>query len=215
MIKNILAFTGISALLLGMVYLGTSLNKKETLPFFKFDEEKMVIQKYASPLKDFHKVGYWSFTNQRGNVFNPDSLEGKIYVADYFFIACPGICKDMGIQMKRLYDDFKHQNDLIFISHTSKPDEDSIENLKEYADSKGVKDNRWIFLTGEKKELFRVARDNYFIINFDDPEDDFVHTEKFVLVDQNKYIRGYYDGTDSSSVNQLKRDINLLFNSAD
>jgi len=213
MIKNVFVFSALSILLLVLVYVLTKTYNKKTLPYFTYNHEKKTLQKYASPLNEFHKVHYWSFINHRGNVYTLDSLNGKIYVADYFFISCPGICKSMGINMKRLYEHFKNNANVIFISHTSKPHEDKIENLREYANSKGVNDNRWIFLTGDSNELYRVAKDEYFILNPDDTDaGKFVHTELFVLVDKNRFIRGYYDGTDTASINQLIHDINVLLN---
>jgi len=140
-------------------------------------------------------------------------VKNTVFVADYFFVQCPGIWKQMSSELQRVYSKFDQQPDFKIVSHTSKPEEDSVEALMDYAKMYGVKDpSKWVFLTGNKKELYQVARNQYFIVDEegDGGEDDFIHTERFVLVDKQGYLRGYYDGTDSIEVDRLMIDIQDL-----
>ncbi len=209
--NNILLVVFICACLLGSVYLCTKPPKTAyVLPFFQYNIESKVIEKYNAPLANFHQVGYFSFVNQVGDTINTTLLDSNIYVADYFFVSCPGICKAMGTQMKRLYNEFETIPNVKLISLTSKPEEDSLPVLRAYAQRMGVKNHqKWSFLLGSKSALFDLASNQFFIVDQTN-ESDFVHTERFVLVDKNRYIRGYYDGTNKSEIDKLITDIKLL-----
>ncbi len=160
-----------------------------------------------------HTVGNFNFINQKGEKINQGNIGECIYVADYIFTTCPGICKIMTTEMSDVYKEFKNEPNFKILSHTSKPEEDSVSILFNYAQSKGVEDTKkWLFLTGDKMELQRMAYQEYGIVNKEDLQEEgsFVHTEMFVLVDKNKFIRGYYDGTNKAEVNQMIRDIKEL-----
>lgn len=180
------------------------------LPYYNFDLTANKIEKSSTPGQ---RIGTFSFTDQQGHTFTQDKVKNTVYVADYFFVQCPGICKQMSSELQRVYVKFEQQADFKILSHTSKPEEDTVEALMNYAKMYGVKDqNKWVFLTGSKKDLYQVARNQYFIVNDegDGGEDDFIHTERFVLVDKQGYLRGYYDGTDSKDVDRLMVDIQEL-----
>ncbi|MDB5258530.1 MAG: BsSco [Chitinophagaceae bacterium] len=185
---------------------------QQTLPYFVTNPTTHKVYQSNKPDKP---VGYFSFTNQQGKTITPKEIGPVIYVADYFFATCPGICKEMSSQLQRVYSTFEKEPNVKIVSYTSKPEEDSVEALMNYAIQYGVKDhNKWIFLTGDKHALYETARKQYAIVNEegDGGEEDFIHTERFVLVDQAQYIRGYYDGTDSVEVDRMIQDIHKLLN---
>jgi protein SCO1 len=157
----------------------------------------------------------FSFSNQDGKKITEKDVAGKVYVAEYFFTTCKGICPKMNNNMKRVYERFKNDNNFLILSHTCDPETDSVAQLKKYADSMAVNTDQWIFLTGRKDSLYTMARISYTI---DDPannlkniDDDFLHTQFWALVDKNGEVRKIYDGLKQSEVNELIRDAeNLL-----
>ena len=159
-----------------------------------------------------HRIADFSLTNQDGETFNSKNLEGKFYVTDFFFTTCPTICPDMSSQLQRVQKKYSNLDDFLIISHTVQPEIDSPEVLKEYAELYEADTKRWIFLTGDKKTIYDLARKSYFaaVTEGDGGVDDFIHTENFVLVDKEKRIRGFYDGTSAKSVDQLIVDIEIL-----
>ena len=161
----------------------------------------------------FHKVPDFKFVAQDGKEVTMKNLENKIFVADFFFSTCQSICVDMGKQKQRLYKAYEKNPNIIILSHTVDPEIDTPEVLLEYAKSLGVKDNsKWYFVTGDKKSIYDQARKGYMVTatQGDGGPDDFVHTERFALVDKNHHIRGYYDGTSEQEVNKLMYDIEQL-----
>lgn len=144
-----------------------------------------------------HKVGEFSLTDQGGQPVTPTDFEGKIYVTDFFFVTCPTICPKMTDQMLRVYEEFNENSDILFLSHTVMPEEDSVPVLKEYADKFNISSEKWKLVTGDKKQIYDLARKTYFaaVTEGDGGVDDFIHTENFVLVDKDKRLRGFYDGT--------------------
>jgi protein SCO1/2 len=160
----------------------------------------------------YYTIPPFAFTNQYGQTITEGDLKGKIFVVDFFFTHCPSICPIMSKNLKSVHDEFIRDDMVVIVSHTIDPKRDSVQRLKEYADDYGAIPGKWHFLTGDKDSLYAHAR-NYLlsVAEEGDPEDeDFVHTERFVLVDPEMNIRGSYFGTDIKSVNQLKGDIVLL-----
>ena len=163
-----------------------------------------------------HRVSSFSFLNQDGKVVSDETVSGKVYVVDYFFTTCGSICPIMTGQMRRIQVAFIHEDDLLILSHTVWPEVDSVPQMKKYALEKGVKSGKWHLLTGEKEKLYELARKSYFVLkpaeaeNTGDGNSDFIHTNNFVLVDRERRIRGYYDGTDSTEVSELIVDIQSL-----
>jgi protein SCO1/2 len=160
----------------------------------------------------FHTIQNFSFTNQDGQTVTQKTLDGSIYVADFFFTTCHSICPIMSGQMERVVEKFKGNNEVKFISHTVDPQIDTVEQLKRYAIQHNADSKQWMFVTGDKKALYDVARTSYLLDaeKGDGGPDDFIHTQNFALIDKDKRIRGYYDGTDTTDMNQLAKDINLL-----
>ena len=159
-----------------------------------------------------HSVGDFSLTDQDGKNVTPKDFEGKIYITDFFFVTCPTICPKMTDQMLRVYEEFKENSDILFLSHTVMPEEDSVPVLKEYADKHNILSERWKLVTGDKKHIYDLARKTYFaaVTEGDGGKDDFIHTENFILVDKEKRLRGFYDGTSKKDVDRLIKDIYTL-----
>ena len=156
----------------------------------------------------------FSFINQDGTTVTNSDVNGKVYVAEYFFTTCPGICPDMNQNLRTVYDEFKQEPDFLILAHTSDPDTDSPQALKAYTDSMQVDTKKWIFLTGRKDSLYNMARQSYTI---DDPannlksiDDDFVHSQFWALVDKEGNVRKIYDGLKQSEVRSLIREIRKL-----
>lgn len=182
-----------------------------TLPFFG---KKRIEQKNDTT---YHTIKPFMFVNQFNEKVTEKTIENKIYVTDFFFTTCQSICPIMSNQLERVYNEFKTRDDFLILSHTVAPEEDSVPVLMEYAKFHGVNDKKWLFLTGEKKHLYDMARTAYLVNNDtgNGDEDDFVHTQNFALIDKEKHIRGMYDGTDSLDVNRLIIDIKLLIEEYD
>jgi len=160
----------------------------------------------------FLTVAPHKFLAHTGDTFRSEMLNDKVYVADFFFANCQGICPKMTKQLTRVQDQFRNNQKVMIVSYTVDPERDHAEALAAYAKEFGVEKDKWLLLTGEKKELYELARQSYKVTatEGDGGPDDFVHSELLVLVDPNKNIRGYYDGTDSVQVNALIDDIGLL-----
>ncbi len=205
-----LAIALFAVVLGGILWYDQHKKSERILPYYTFDKDTEALVQTIVP---GNKVGEFSFTDQQGRTITNANVNNTIYVADYFFVQCPGICKKMSSELERVYQEFANEPQMKILSHTAKPEEDSTEALMNYSLMHGVKDqDKWLFLTGDKKELYKTARNQYFIVNDigDGGVDDFIHTERFVLVDKNNYIRGYYDGTDSTDVSKLILDMKAL-----
>ncbi len=163
-----------------------------------------------------HKIGSFAFLNQNNDTITEKFVDGKVYVAEYFFTTCGSICPIMNEQMKRVNDVYYDNPDVAILSFTVDPDVDTVEQMKRYADRHDIKGDQWQFLTGDKKELYQLARRSYFVLkpaeaeNLGDAGSDFIHTNNFVLVDRESRIRGYYDGTNPDEVGNLLTDIQKL-----
>jgi protein SCO1 len=159
-----------------------------------------------------HTIADFELTNQNGEIITNKDYENKIYIADFFFTRCQSICIAMAYNMSELQAYYKDDNELMFLSHSVTPYIDSVAVLKEYADKKGVIDGKWNVTTGSKKHIYELARKSYFAVldEGSGDENDFIHTEQFILVDKEKRIRGYYDGTDKKDIEKLKEDLVVL-----
>jgi len=160
-----------------------------------------------------HRIGNFDLYDQWGNRVDSSLLEGKIYVADFFFTTCPTICIDMGQNFQKVQEAYLDEDRFALVSHTVMPEVDTVEVMRAYGERMGAVKGKWHLLTGEKRELYRMARRQYFAVmepgtSFD--EHDFIHTENVILVDEKKRIRGFYDGTNDLQMEQLIRDIQIL-----
>jgi len=164
-------------------------------------------------LKEFHKIPSFSLTNQEGQTVTETTFNNKIYVADFFFTSCPGICPKMTENMSLIQEAFKEDNSVLLLSHSVTPEKDSVSTLKNYAKAKGVISDKWHLVTGDRKAIYDLGRYAYLVeedLGKEKTEDDFLHTENFVLVDKNKHIRGIYNGLNKTSMQQLIADIKTL-----
>lgn len=169
--------------------------------------------------KHTHKIAAFAFVNQNGTLITQKDYEDVIYVADFFFTTCPTICPIMTDNMVWLQEQIKNYSDVKLLSFSVTPDIDTPEILRKYADEKGVLDHKWNMLTGEKKDIYYLARQSFLAVKTGSPDElyDMVHTENFILVDKKGRIRGFYDGTnldqksdEAKNVHQLLEDINWL-----
>tara|TARA_E500000178_G_C17028961_1_gene759501 strand:+ start:825 stop:1496 length:672 start_codon:yes stop_codon:yes gene_type:complete len=159
-----------------------------------------------------HFIPDFDLYNQDGDKVTQKNLSDKIYVSSFFFTTCNNICPIMTTNMKILHDHFLFDDEISFISHTVTPKIDSISVLKAYSDLFKIKTSKWMLLTGEKKQIYDLARNSYFATTTkgDGSDQDFIHTENFVLIDKKKRIRGFYDGTSKEDTKRLINEINIL-----
>ncbi len=174
---------------------------------------------WKSKLPVISYVKPFAFVNQAGDTVTQAQLAGKVYVANYFFVTCTGICPNMNGKVKTVYEAYKGNMEFAIISHTCQPEMDSIPSLKKYCDSIGADGKQWQFVTGNKLELYNTARESYHI---DDPQnnvgkidDQFLHSQFLALVDRQGRVRGIYDGLKQKEVNLLKTDIADLLKETD
>ena len=164
-------------------------------------------------VKGSHKIPDFSFMNQDSIIITNKTYEGKIYIADFFFTSCAGICPKLTKNMGNLQEFYKEDSGIMLLSHTVMPWRDSIPVLKAYAKKNDVNNTKWHLVTGAKDELYNIARNGYFadeeFIRTKD-ESNFIHTENFILIDKQGYIRGVYNGTLEVDVERLKRHIKIL-----
>jgi protein SCO1 len=184
------------------------------LPFYNSSEfTPEWISKNDPKFNSIHTINNFKLTNQDGETVSSSDLKNNIYVADFFFTSCTSICPIMTNNMKKIYEKFSNEDKVKILSFTVDPETDDVKKLKEYSDKLGVNNDRWNFLTGSKKDIYTVARKSFFA---DDDtglpvgESDFIHTEKFILVDNKNRIRGVYNGTTDEEISRLEEDINIL-----
>ena len=204
----ILAF---SAVAITLFY--TILKPAETLPIYQPAEvnEKLVDSSIIH-ISKYHKISDFQLINQNGDIITQSFYDNKIYVADFFFTTCQTICPIMTNHMYEIQQKTLNDPNVLLLSHTVTPEIDSVEQLKKYAIEKGVNSNKWNLVTGEKKQIYDLARLSYLAVKSSNVIDqyDMIHTENFMLIDTKKQIRGFYDGTDPKSIETLLEDIKVL-----
>ncbi|MBB5645724.1 SCO family protein [Pedobacter cryoconitis] len=154
----------------------------------------------------------FSFTDQRNELVTNDTFKGKVYIADFIFLSCPTICPKMTIQMKKVYDAYYLDEDVLFLSHTIDPEHDTVEKLRAHSDALGVDPLKWHFVTGEKEAIYSIAADSYFATAHADSKapGGYVHSGGLLLIDKNQHIRGVYDGTSAEETTRLISDLEIL-----
>jgi protein SCO1 len=162
--------------------------------------------------KKYHKIADFSLTNQNGKTITQDDYKDKIYVADFFFTTCQTICPIMTSNMVDIQKEILNDAEVMLLSHSVTPEIDTAAQLKRYAIEKGVVDSKWNLVTGDKKQIYKLARKSYLAVkdNGDGGPFDMVHTENFMLIDKKRQIRGFYDGTNPDDINRLLDDIKIL-----
>ena len=193
-----------------------SASKKQghILPFYNStDYTPEWIDSSDKKYKDIHTIAEFSFTDHHGNTLSSKDLDGHIYVADFFFTSCPTICPKLTLSMERLQNAFMDEDAVRLISHTVMPWKDSVAVLNQYAKNMDIKYEKWKLLTGDEEEIYSLARKSYFAdeqFGFTADESDFLHTDKFILVDKQRRIRGIYTGLIEEDIIRLEEDINIL-----
>jgi len=198
MSKKAISYLVFFALLLGGFYYAM-------IKYTDFEEVKLPVLNTVQP---------FAFLRQDSTTASQKDIRNRVYVAEYFFTTCKGICPKMNKNMKAIYEQFKTDSNFLIVSHTVNPDTDSLPVLRHYADSLGADVSNWWFLTGSKESLYKTARESYLL---DDPknsskniDEQFLHTQFFTLVDRQGRVRGVYDGIKKEEVDQLMTDIKTL-----
>ncbi|WP_425235383.1 SCO family protein [Ulvibacterium sp.] len=163
-------------------------------------------------VRKYHTIADFSLTNQNGTTITQADYRDKIYVADFFFTTCPTICPIMTKNMAGIQEEIKDDDEILLLSHSVTPQIDSVAQLKKYALEKGVLDEKWNLVTGDKKQIYELARKSYLAVKTDGDGGpfDMIHTENFILVDKERRIRGFYDGTDPEEMDKLLSDLKVL-----
>lgn len=191
----------------------SALKPAKTLPIYNpSDVNPELVDSTVQYISKYHTIADFSFVNQNGKTITQKDYEGKVYVADFFFTTCGSICPKMTTNLAEVQKAVQNNPNVMLLSHTVFPEIDSIPVLKAYAKKHGVIDSKWNLVTGDKKEIYTMARKSYLAVKLGKPSElyDMVHTENFVLVDQKRRVRGFYDGTKKEDMKQLIEDINFL-----
>ena len=214
-IKKYRIFLGVfivfSAIVLSLFY--SALKPKKMLPIFNpSDVNPELVDSTVQYKSKYHTIADFSFVNQNGKTITQKDYEGKIYVADFFFTTCPTICPKMTANLSEIQTAFANNPKVKLLSHTVFPETDSVPVLKAYAIEHKVDDSKWNLVTGDKKEIYTMARKSYLAVKLGKPSElyDMVHTENFILVDTKKRVRGFYDGTNKEDMKRLIEDITFL-----
>lgn len=186
---------------------------KTELPVYNpVDVNPLLVDDAVKHIARDHTIANFSLTNQNGETVTQENFNNAIYIADFFFTRCQTICPIMAINMADLQEYFKNDPEIKFLSHSVTPEMDSVSVLKAYALKNGAIDGKWEITTGNKKHIYELARKSYFAVldEGDGGDQDFIHTEQFILVDKKRQIRGFYDGTDKNEINRIIKDIEIL-----
>jgi protein SCO1/2 len=215
--KRILFLIALFAVCVPIGYFLMKPKNQDVLPVINpIDVQEEMVDPELLRIGQGHTIGNFSFQNQDNKTITQREIEGKVFVAEYFFTTCQSICPIMNDQMKRVQKEFKGNSKVKILSFTVDPDVDTVEQMKRYAQKQMAISGQWHFLTGKKEDLYSLARKSFFVLkpaeaqNQGDAGSDFIHTNNFVLVDQQKRIRGYYDGTSEKEVTELITDISRL-----
>ncbi|NCO64834.1 MAG: SCO family protein [Flavobacteriales bacterium] len=209
--KFAIVFLIISLVIITIIY--QKLNVYQPLPIY---QPAMVSSELVDSTiqyqKKYHKIADFSLINQNGKTITQEDYKNKIYVADFFFTTCQTICPIMTSHMADVQKEIMADDDVMLLSHTVTPKIDTVEQLKRYAIEKGVHDNKWNLVTGDKKQIYNLARKSYLAVKTfgNGDEYDMIHTENFMLIDKKRQIRGFYDGTNTEDIDRLLDDIKIL-----
>ncbi|MAN28273.1 MULTISPECIES: SCO family protein [Mesonia] len=201
----------LSAIIISIIY--QLLKPAPTLPVYQPDMvNRELVDTTVQYVRKYHKIPDFKLVNQNGDTITQKDYQDKIYIADFFFTTCQSICPIMTDHMVKIQEEFKDDPEILLLSHTVTPEIDSVAQLKRYAEKKGVIDEKWNLVTGDKKEIYDLARKSYLVAKSqgNGGKYDMVHTENFALIDKQKQVRGFYDGTDPEAIEQLVKDVKLL-----
>lgn len=209
--KQIIALLCLSITILFLFY--EALKPKEILPVYNpADFDKSLVDSSMWHIKKYHKVSDFRLQDQTGRFVSLSDFKEKIHIADFFFTTCPGICPVMTKNMKQVQDAFLDNPQIVLFSFSVTPETDTVEVLRAYGEKKGVIADKWHLLTGDKKEIYALARKSYMAVKTegDGGADDMIHTQNFILVDKDLNIRGVYDGTEAQEIKKLIKDARAL-----
>ncbi|MBC9794921.1 SCO family protein [Sinomicrobium weinanense] len=201
----------LSAIIITLFY--NALKPEETLPIYQPSMVKAeLVDSTIQYVKKYHTIADFKLINQNGDTITQKDYKNKIYIADFFFTTCPSICPIMTDNMVDIQKNILPYDDVMLLSHSVTPQIDSVPQLKKYALEKGVNDKKWNLVTGDKKQIYELARKSYLAVltDGDGGPYDMIHTENFILVDKKKRIRGFYDGTNDEDMNKLMHDLKIL-----
>jgi protein SCO1/2 len=207
---------GISLLILSVIIISvfySILNPKKVLPIYQPSQVNFeMVDSTIQHQKKYHRIADFSLTNQNGKTITQNDYKDKIYVADFFFTTCQTICPIMTKNMHDIQTSILADNEVMLLSHTVTPEIDTVAQLKRYADEKDVNASKWNLVTGDKKQIYELARKSYLAVKDigDGGPFDMIHTENFMLIDKERQIRGYYDGTAPKEIERLLKDIKIL-----
>ena len=210
--KFFFAVLGVLSVIIVILFYN-ALKPEERLPIYQPNMvSATLVDSSMQYVRKYHSIADFKLVNQNGDTITQNTYANKIYVADFFFTTCPSICPVMTANLADVQDEFKDDNEVLLLSHSVTPEIDSVAQLKKYAIEKGVIDQKWNLVTGDKKQIYELARKSYLAV-MDDGDGgayDMIHTENFMLIDKERRIRGYYDGTNKEEVEKLIRDIEIL-----
>ena len=201
----------LSAIILSLFY--NALNPPENLPVYQpADFNPELVDSTLHYVKKYHTIANFSLINQNGETVTEADYKDKIYIADFFFTTCLTICPIMTKNMADIQSQILEDEDVLLLSHTVTPEIDSVAQLKKYALDKGVIDSKWNLVTGDKKEIYDLARKSYLAVKDYQATGpyDMIHTENFILVDKERRIRGTYNGTSAEEIERLMSDLQIL-----
>jgi len=212
--KSIYTIITIGVLFVLFVIIGYFLlSPTKKLPIYNpADVNPKLVDPSVKHIRSNHQIADFKLINQNGDTITQNNYEGKIYVADFFFTRCQTICPIMSTNMGDLQEFYKNDPSVMLLSHSVTPVIDSVSVLRAYADKRGIIDSKWNLVTGDKKLIYELARKSYFAVldEGDGGAQDFIHTEQFILVDQKRQIRGFYDGTNKDEIQRIIEDIDIL-----
>lgn len=206
-----IVFSILSVIIVYLIY--DALKPEKRLPIYQPNMvNPELVDSTLIDVKKYHTIANFKLVNQNGDTITQKDYKNKIYVADFFFTTCPTICPIMTKNMAEIQGSILEDEDVLLLSHSVTPQIDSVQQLKKYALEKGVIDKKWNLVTGDKKQIYELARKSYLAVKTDGDGGpyDMIHTENFILVDKEKRIRGFYDGTNKEEVKKLLEDLSIL-----
>lgn len=202
---------GLSAVIIYLFY--NALQPKKNLPVYSpAMVNSELVPEEIQHVRKYHTIADFSLTNQNGEAVTQEDYRDRIYIADFFFTTCPTICPLMTKNMAVIQNEIQDDQEVLLLSHSVTPEIDSVAQLKKYALEKGVDDKKWNLVTGDKKDIYELARKSYLAVKTDGDGGpfDMIHTENFILVDKERRIRGFYDGTKTEDIEKLMEDLKVL-----
>ena len=210
--KRFIIFFGVVSSIILLLFYKALLPQKKLPVFQPAMVNYELVDSTMQHIKKYHRIADFELINQNGKTVTHENFNGKIYIADFFFTTCPTICISMTDNLLKVQKEIQNNPNILLISHSVTPKIDSVTQLKKYAIEKGVNDKKWHLVTGDKKEIYKLARKSYLAVKDegDGGPFDMIHTENFILVDPDKRIRGFYDGTDLEEIERLLLELDIL-----